>query len=159
MKKRKTTLVGIALVALAVLIILASVFLPRLGAKRDMKERLEAAASPTVQYVAVLDPHHQNQGLLAGNGKEVLLQGEALQNVQRLLLQLSAQMRFSKTTKEMAAGIDLRITVKGADGSTTLLYFEKDRFYFIEGERVHYFTPKDTQAYEALLQALYAALQ
>ena len=89
MKKYWHIWVGFAILLLTVSIVLGAIFLPRMAARSDMKELLEIVAAPDAQYVMLIDPTYVHPGLLAGQGREVRLEGELLEQTREALSALS----------------------------------------------------------------------
>ena len=158
-KKSKVTLIGCAIIAVTLILILCAVFLPRLSAKRDMKALLAATLSPDSSHMTYTDPNYENEGFLAGEGREAQLTGETLAAVHEALAVLSEDFSFEKREKELMSGLDRRLWVKTAQGENVQIYFTDTVFYFIDGEITYYFTPKSTENYVALLDAMQGALQ
>ncbi len=158
-KKSKVTLIGCMIVTVTLILVLCAVFLPRLAAKNDMKGLLAAALSHDASHVTYTDPNYENEGLLVGDGREVQLTGEVLAAVREALADLSKSFSFEKSKKVLMSGLDRRLWIKTAQGENVQIYFTDTEFYFIEGEITYYFTPKNTEAYAALLATMQAAFQ
>ena len=160
MAKNKVVLFfGCGAILLALIIVLSAVFLPRLAAKREMKALLEKAISDAPIHVTYTDPRYENEGLLAGEGRETQLDGELLVGVRASLSLLCEDFSFARSSRKSVSGLDKRLWVKTAEGENVQLYFTETSFYYVEGERTYYFTPDDATSYAALLAALDAALQ
>ena len=158
MHNKKVVIIGSAIVALAVVIVLLAVLMPRVLEKDDMRDLLREAVAPGAQYVYVTDPQYQNDDPIAPKGREAKLTGEALAAVQGALVDLSEHFSFEKSDQALA-GMDLHLTVRTQDGKTLKIYFAKTHFYWCEYSTYHYFTPCDEVAYAALLQQLRDAVK
>ncbi len=157
MKKHWHIWVGIAIVLLAVLIVLGVIFLPRLAAKSDMRELLSLAAASDAQYVMLIDPAYKHEGILAGEGREVALSGEILEQTQEALLALAEDFFYEKKEVAGVGAFGLHLLVKTAEGEIVKIYFAEELFYAELKGSAYYFTADDTQAYSVLYNALLAA--
>ena len=158
MKKHWHIFVGIAIVVLAVLIVLGVVFLPRLAAKSDMAELLEGVAASDTQYVMLVDPTFKYEGILAGEGREVRLEGEALLMVREKLTAFSRTFSYRGKESAEGAAFCLHLLAKTADGEILKIYFAESDLYAVLKGSVYRFTVNDVQAYTAFYNALIAAL-
>ena len=158
MKNSRVTLIGIGLILMAVLIILCCILIPRVQAKQKLGDVVEALCDVQAQYVIYTDPHYQNEGLLAQNGREVRLEGEVLTAVRAQLCDLEVNCRYRGKAKENAVSIDKRLLVKGALGESVQLFLGKEQLYFSLGDSTYLFAPLDSAGYEALLALLDGAL-
>ncbi len=159
MKKHWHIWVGIAILLLAVLIVLSVIFLPRLAAKSDMKERLELAAAPNAQYVMLIDPAYVHPGILAGQGREVALAGEVLEQVQKALGAFAKDFSYEKKDVAGAGAFGMHLLVKTAEGEIAKIYFAEKMFYAELKGSTYYFAAKDTQGYTAFYNTLLAVFQ
>ena len=162
MKRTKgtVTLVGVAIILLAAVIILLSVFVPRLQQKKQMKELLRAATSPDIAVMALNDPLFDHGDLLGNKGKEVELTGEARGQMQAALgALLDAGFRAKGAEKSPFGTSDLSLYVRGASGDTVRLYFTAEEFYYQQGSAIARFAPKDAEAYGELYTLLQALIQ
>ena len=150
---KKTVWIGCLIIALAAVIVVMAVLMPRLLKKDDMRDLLQVAIRTDAQYVYLNDPQFVHEDVLSEKGKEVKLTGETLSAVRSQLDTLSDHFSF-RESKEGIAGFDLHLLVKTADGKTVKIYFTDTCFYWCEYSTYHYFAPKDEEAYAALLQQL-----
>lgn len=157
MKKHWHIIVGFGIVLLAVAIVLGVIFLPRLAVKSDMKALLELAAAPGAQYVMLIDPLYEHPGILAGQGRELALTGELLEQTQKALEALGDGFSYKEKNVAGAGAFGLHLLVKTAGGEIVKIYFAKDAFYAELKESTYYFVASDMQAYTALYEALLAA--
>ena len=150
-------IVGVGLILLAVLIVLGVIFLPRMAAKSDMRELLEKAAVRS-EYVMVVDPTFVHEGIMAGEGREARLEGEALAAVQGALAVLAEDFSYEKKEGTFSGGLGMHLLVKGTEGEILQIYFTKEHFYAtLKGAR-YYFTADDAEAYKTLYENLLSAL-
>lgn len=158
-KSYKTTVIGLSLILLAVLLILCCVFIPRIQAKAKLREVLAAFSDAEAQYVLYTDPHYQNEGLLTQNGREVRLEGESLQAVLGLLERVGADCRYEGKQKNALVGADDRLLVKAAAGDSTQLFLTDECLYFTKGETTYYFEARDGKLWQELQTALSATVE
>jgi hypothetical protein len=158
MQNKKTVLIGIGIIALAIAIVLAVIFVPRALYKSQMKTVLERACELDAQYVCLSDPRYDSGSVFVGNGKEIVLQGDALAQTLEALGALSQSFSYAKSEKGIF-GMDLTLRVKCADGETVHVYFTDTQFYFCSGDAAHRFAAKDAAAYSAFLTMLRATLE
>ena len=156
-KSKVITIVGVALIAAAILFVLGSVFLPRMASKREMRRRLFAATDDTVRYIAFVDPLYTDPQSPFGGGRTVALEGETLAAVREALQTLGGQCAFRESRKETDSALDRHILVKTADGDFVQIFLTEDGFYYLKKGKVYLFTPKDPAAFAALLSALQGA--
>ena len=158
MKKSGVTLIGVGLILVAVLIILACVLIPRIQARARLDEALAAFMEEDAAYVLYTDPHYKNEGLLAPDGRDLVLGGELLFEVRSKMSALGADCKYHSTEKDAIVGTDKRLMVKRASGESVQLFFAADCFYLTVGGKTFVFTPADPDAQAALLQLLDAAI-
>lgn len=159
MKGKLHIIVGVGLILLAVLIVLAVIFLPRMAAKSDMRKLLEKTAAPNAAYVMVVDPTFVHEGIMAGEGREARLEGETLSFVRNTLLTLAEDFSYEKKEGAFSGGLGLHLLVKDAEGEILQIYFAQEHFYAtLKGAR-YYFTADDEGAYKALYESLQSALE
>ena len=150
MKKWGVTLVGISLILVAVLIILGCVLVPRAQAKAKLREALDAFANEGALYVLYTDPHYKNEGLIAPDGRDLLLEGELLAAVREALAALGEDARYTGSKHDAIVGTDKRLLVKGAAGESVQLFFTAEQLYLTVEEQTYFFAA-DTAALLALL--------
>ncbi len=159
MKGKWYIVAGTGVILLAVLLVLGILFLPRLMASSDMAELLERAAAADVQYVMLVDPAFEHEGLLAGEGRDVRLEGDTLERVRTALLALADDFSYEKKEGEFSGGMGMYLLIKRADGEVLQIFFAKEHFYAtLKGAR-YYFTADDATAYQALYDALLRAFE
>ena len=159
MKKYWHIWVGIGMILLAVLIILGSIFLPRLAAKSDMKEILVKVAASDARYVMLIDPAYRHEGILAGEGREVALTGDTLAQVREGLNALSADFSVDSKQSEESGAFGLHLLVKTATEEIVKIYFTENTFYAILKGNAYHFRADDEEAYSAFYNMLLAAFQ
>ena len=158
MRGKRVYFVGAGIVLLAVLLVLGVIFIPRLMAKSDMETLLQKAAAADVQYVMLVDPTFKHAGALAGEGREVKLEGECLQDVRKALQDLADGFSYEDKEGELSGALGLHLLVRTAEGEVVKIFFAKDRFYTtLKGAR-YYFSADDAQAYASFYETLEAAL-
>ena len=158
MKKHWHIWVGIAILLLAVAFVLGIVFIPRLAARSDMKELVLQAAATDAQYVILVDPTYKHPGILAGEGREIALEGETLAQTRQALVTLANDFAYEKKESAASGAFGMHLLVKTADGAIVKISFAEETFYTELKGSTYYFTAKDAQHYKALYNALLAAL-
>ena len=157
MKKYWHIWVGVAILLLAVLIVLGVAFLPRMAAKSDMKELLVLAAAPDTQYVVLVDPAYVHPGILAGQGRDLRLEGALLEQTRSALLSISDGFSYVQKESIGSGSFAPYLLVRGAQDEITRIYLTENEFYAELKGSIYYFSPKDMQAYTALYNELMAA--
>ena len=157
MKKHWHIWIGVGALALAVLIVLGVIFLPRLAAKSDMREVLLLAADKQAQYVRLVDPTFKHEGILGGEGRETVLTGEILDSTRAALSSLAEDFSYKGKDNALAGAFALHLLIKTADGEIVKLYLNESSFYAELGGSVCFFPPDDAHAFAALYGALQAA--
>ena len=157
MKKHWHIWVGVGAIALAVLTVLGVIFLPRLVAKSNMKEILLLAADPESQYVRLSAPTFKHEGLLAGEGRDLVLTGELLDSTRAALSSLAKDFSYKGKDNALAGVFGLHLLVKTAKGDILKLYLNEADFYAELNGVMYFFTPGDAQGYAVLYRALQAA--
>jgi hypothetical protein len=153
MKNKKTYLIGGGIIALAVLIVLLAVLLPTAIHKNKM-EKLLGAASSSVQ-LSVRDPLFETGDILGNRGKEVLVSGERLTELQTSLKGLSeAGFRAQGVQKMPGGAMVMNVKALTETGEIVILYFEEERFYYMDDGSAISFEAKDRTTYQAIYQLL-----
>ena len=159
MKKYWHIWVGVGVILVAVLIILAVIFLPRLAAKSDMEALFEIAMASDAQYVMLVDPTYKHPGILAGEGREIRLEGDARTNAQTVLAAMAQDFSYEKKESAGFGAFGTHLLVKGADGRIAKIYLAQELFYAeLEGS-VYYFRPGDAQGYATFYHSMMSYLQ
>ena len=154
MKKYWHIWVGFAILLLTVSIVLGAIFLPRMAARSDMKELLEIVAAPDAQYVMLIDPTYVHPGLLAGQGREVRLEGELLEQTREALSALSKGFSYEDKEDALSRAFGMHLLVKTAEGEILKIYFGESDFYAVLKGSAYHFSAKDAQGYAALYAML-----
>lgn len=154
---KKIYLIGGSIIAFAAVIVLLSVFVPRIVHKNKMADLLAEAVTPA--RLSVGDPLYQTGDLLGNTGKEVLVEGEARTAITNLLQTLREEGYRTDGTEKMPAGtLDLNVKVRTAAGGIVNLWFTETNFYYIDGTTAAFFEAKNESAYHELYQRLKACL-
>ena len=154
MKKHWHIWVGIGALLLAVLTVLGVVFLPRMAAKSDAEELLLLAAAPGAQYVMLVDPTFEHEGLMAGEGREIRLEGALLESTRAALADFAEDFSYEKKVSAAGGSLALHLLVKSAEGKIVKLYLTADTFYAVLKGSAYHFT---ADGYAALYGALQGA--
>ena len=154
MKKYWHIWVGFAILLLTVLILLGFIFLPRMAARSDMRELLVLAAAPDTQYVMLVDPTYVHPGILAGQGREVRLEGELLEQTRAALSRLSEDFSYKAKEDALSRAFGMHLLVKTAEGEIVKVYFSEGDFYAVLKGSAYHFTAKDAQEYAAFYAML-----
>ncbi len=155
MKKHWYIWVGVGAILLAVLTVLGVIFLPRMAAKSDMEELLALAAAPDAQYVMLVDPTFKHEGLMAGEGREVLLTGALLESTRTALAAFANDFSYEKKASALGGSLGLHLLVKTAEGEAVKIYLTEASFYAVlKGSAYHF----SADGYAALYNELQAAL-
>ena len=149
------TVVGISIVAFAVLLLLLFFFIPRWRENRVLSESTDLMLTAELDYMAVADPLHKAEGVFTDRGVEVVLEDDEVTAV-RAALQAVVDGGFrNRENKTLENGAwDLNLTVRTAEDQRTTLYFTETEIYFYANTTAYYFAPKDTAAFEALCALL-----
>ena len=158
MKGKKVYFIGFGIILLAVLLVLGVIFLPRLAASSDMREMLECSACADAQYVMLVDPSFEHAGVLAGEGREVRLEGAELEFVRTALSSIAEDFSYLKKEGEFSGAMGMYLLTKDAEGQAHQIFFAKEHFYAtLKGAR-YYFAADDATAYQAFYDTLVAML-
>ena len=158
MKKYWHIWVGFAILLLTALIVLGFVFLPRLAAKSDMRELLVLAAAPDAQYVMLIDPTYVHPGLLAGQGREVRLEGELLEQTRAALSRLSEDFSYKAKEDALSRAFGMHLLIKTAEGEILKVYFSESDFYAVLKGNAYHFSADNAQDYAAIYAMMNNAL-
>ena len=151
MKKHWHIWVGVGAILLAVLTVLGVVFLPRLAAKSDMEELLLLAAAPDAQYVMLLDPTYKHEGFMAGEGREVMLTGELLEDTRAALAAFAEDLSYEEKVNATGGSLALHLLIKTAEGEIVKICLTENTFYAVlKGSAYHF----SADGYAALYTAL-----
>ena len=158
MKGKKVYFIGFGIILFAVSLVFGVIFLPRLAASSDMREMLERSASVDAQYMMLVDPSFEHAGLLAGEGREVRLEGAELVLAREALSSIAEDFSYLKKEGEFSGGMGMYLLAKDAQGEVCQIFFAKECFYAtLKGAR-YYFEADDATAYQAFYEALLAML-
>ena len=153
MKNKKTYLIGGGIIALAVLIVLLSTLLP-VAIQKNKMEKMLVAASSAVQ-LSVRDPLFETGDILGNRGKEVLVSGERLTELQTSLKGLSEVGLRAKGVQKMPGGaMVMNVKALTETGEIVILYFEEEHFYYMDDGSAISFEAKDGATYQAIYQLL-----
>ncbi|MBQ8358081.1 MAG: hypothetical protein IJX39_09800 [Clostridia bacterium] len=160
MKKNwKIYVIGSSLIALALIIVLLAVFLPKIVHRSEMKDLFESILAPDPAFVTVGDPLYNTGDALGNRGKEVILEGETRTEVLDLIAALSeGGYRIAAEEKKTSGAWDLSLRVRSATGETLYLYFTESTFYYMNDTLAVHFEPKDAALYATLYEKMNAIL-
>ena len=156
MKKYWHIWVGTGILLLSVLTVLGVVFLPRLAAKSDMEDLLRLAAAPDAQYVMLIDPTFEHEGILAGEGREVRLEGALLSDTHAAMAEIADDFSYEKKVSALGGSLGMHLLIKTAEGKIVKIYLSESSFYAVLKGNAYYFS---ADGYAALYTALTAALE
>lgn len=157
MKKYWHIWVGTGMILLSVLIVLGVIFLPRMAAKSDVKDLLEMAAAPDAPYMVLVDPAYEHEGILAGEGREVRLDGALAESTRTALGAIAEGFSYEKKGSAFAGAVQPHLLVKTAEGTIVRIYLAPNEFWTELKGSAYYFTADDVQAYASFYNALMAA--
>ena len=154
MKEHWHIWVGVGAILLAVLTILGIVFLPRMAAKSDAEDLLLIAAAPGEEYMMLVDPTFEHEGFMAGEGREVRLEGALLESTRASLAAFAEDFSYEKKSSAPGGSLGVHLLVKSAEGEIVKIYLTEASFYFVlKGSAYHF----SAEGYTALYNALQAA--
>lgn len=154
MKKHWHIWVGVGAILLAALTVLGVIFLPRMAAKSDMEEILELAAATDAQYMMLIDPAFEHEGLLAGEGREVRLEGALLDSTRASLAAFAEDFSYEKKVGAIGGSFDLHLLVKSTNGEIVKIYLCENTFYAVlKGNAYHFSADGYAAFHNALLEA------
>ena len=153
MKKWKIYVFGGALILLAVLILLASIFGPIIMRKSDMSNLL--AKVQAADLISIYDPGYETGDVLGNKGKEILLNEAELQEI-KSLLQAVADGGYSYKQEKAFFGDSsgLRLRARLGEEETVYLWFSEQELYYMSNETAVCFTANHAEAYAALYQKM-----
>lgn len=157
MKKYWHIWVGVGAILLSVLTVLGVILLPRMAAKSDMKELLLLAAAPDAEYVRLVDPAFEHEGLLAGAGREVALTGALLADTRAALGGIAEDFSYEGKEDAYAGALGLHLLIKSAEGEIVKIYFSQNEFYAVLKGSAYHFSADDAQGYADFYAKLQAA--
>ncbi len=159
MGNKKTVIIGILVLTLAVTLVLLCVCLPMLTARKEMRRALHALCDRSAQYLLLRDPLRKTDDYLGNDGKEIVLNDGQAAELRAQLSELSEQYSYQARHKLALGAWELHVLAKQADGTVACVYFTPDSFYCTKGDAALVFTPDDTAAYAALYTKLQAMMQ
>lgn len=151
---RRIVVIGCLLIALAVMLVLSLIFVPRIAQKSTMKKLLGESAAPDAKRVLLGDAVLENESPLGAGGAEVVLGDSELTAVRNgLNAILENGFGVVGESRELRWDIFLRTTAK--TGSAVQIYFAKEHFYYYKDGTAFLFAAKDA----ALYSDFYAELE
>lgn len=157
MKKHWHIWVGVGAILLSVLTVLGVIFLPRMAAKSDMEEILTIASAPDAQYMLLIDPAFEYEGILAGEGREVLLEGALLDGTRASLTAFAGNFSYEKKVSALGGSFDLHLLVKSADGEIVKIYLCENTFYAVLKGNAYHFGADGYAAFYVALQTAFSS--
>lgn len=163
MKKTKNfgvTIAGIVILALAVLLIFLTIFVPFSRENKILKERAEALLYAEYERMMLYDPLREGENALSGRGAEVMLIKEEADALREKFAEVAAGGFRNGENASMSEGAwDIKWQIRPVGGTICDLYFTKDKLYFYAQGTAFYFEPKDLIAYDAFFALLQAILE
>ena len=151
-------LVGLCIIAVAVLITFLVIFVPKWMREGDMEELLDKVTAPNAQSAVLVDMVPDGGNAMLDNAVQRELTGDALDTVMAGLAAL-AENGFSEAGSDSGWRTDeLVLRVRTADGEFVALYFTETRFYYYEGMQMILFEPDDAASYAALYREMESIL-
>ena len=158
--KRKVGWIGGIVLGIAVVLILALIWVAMAVHKQHMKERIEAVMSADVALFAIGDPLYNTGDPLGNAGKEVALSEEEAQELRLLLGEIQETgYRTGEEKKQMGGAWDAYIKVRTATGETQYIWFTETVFYYMDGKVAVCFDPTDAEAYDMLYKKIQTMLR
>ena len=153
MKKAKNygiTVAGVLILALAVLIIFLTIFVPHLRENKILKERADILLYAEYERVMLFDPLREREGMLADRGVEVMLLSEQVAALRESFREvMAAGVRNKENVSKLEGAWDIKWQLRTLEDTVFDLYFTKDAMYFYAEGTAFYFEPKDMLAYDA----------
>lgn len=153
MKKTKNygiTVAGVLILALAVLIIFLTIFVPHLRENKILKERADILLYAEYERVMLFDPLREREGMLADRGVEVMLLSEQVAALRESFREvMAAGVRNKENVSKLEGAWDIKWQLRTPEDTVFDLYFTKDSMYFYAEGTAFCFEPKDMLAYDA----------
>ena len=150
------TVAGIVILALAVLIIFLTIFVPQARENKILKERADLLLNAEYERMMLFDPLREREGSFADRGAEVMLLSEQAAALrERFGEVMAAGVRNKENVSKLEGAWDTKWQIRTPENAICNLYFTKDALYFYAQGTAFYFEPKDMLAYDAF----YALLQ
>ncbi|MBQ9802802.1 MAG: hypothetical protein IJW51_07015 [Clostridia bacterium] len=145
------TLAGIVVLALAVIIIFLTIFVPYTRENRMFYDRVEQLRFGGYEEALLIDPLFKTDDPLASRGKEVLLRAQDVTALrEKLAVVVRAGFHNTENRKMLSGAWDLKWQLRAADGTRAELYFTENEIYFYADGTAFCFTPKDAVVYDTL---------
>ncbi len=158
-KSTGVVIAGVVIVALALLIIFLSVFLPRMRENKIFRERIGLFLTAAYERMLVSDPLLEDEGFVAERGVEVMLTSTEVEGLREKLRAVNAAGFVNAENTSMIEGAwDTKWQLRTAAGEYVALYFTERAIYFYADATAFYFEPKDLTAYDVFYTALREAL-
>lgn len=163
MKKAKNygiTVAGALILALAVLIVFLTIFVPHLRENKILKERADILLYAEYERVMLFDPLREREGTLAGRGVEVMLLSEQVTALRQSFGEvMAAGVRNKENASKLEGAWDIKWQLRTPEDTVCDLYFTKDAMYFYAQGTAFYFEPKDMLAYDAFYALVQQTLE
>lgn len=163
MKKTKNfgvTIAGIVILALAVLLIFLTIFVPFSRENKILRERAELLLYAEYERMMLFDPLWESENAIQGRGREVMLIKEEADALREKFAEVVAKGFRNRENVCMTEGAwDIKWQIRTANGTICDLYFAKDMLYFYAEGTAFFFEPKDLIAYDAFFVLLQSMLK
>lgn len=152
------TLVGVGIIAVALVIVLTATLVPWLTAKQKLNKQLGALEKVSVTYLSVIDPLDRSQGLLPTDSEVRLTDVQTVEDYRARLIEALRGAGYTGKENAESGNWDLRIRF-GTDGGTVDLYLRESEVYLAQNGTRWVFRVKNTEVYTALRGELIALLR
>lgn len=155
-KDKITIIVGCSIIAVALVIGLLMVFVPKWLREGDMEDLIERMTAPDPQSAVLVDLLPEGGSLLTDSAVQIELTGESLALVMSGLRELAEKGidEDGETTERMLT--DLVLRVRTSEGEFLQIGLGENRIYCYEGAVALLFTPDDPAAYGDFYRSLEA---
>ena len=160
-KKQSPAMViaGVAILFVTVVIILLSVFIPRIRENRIFHERYRILETGEYTHFLLTDPLYKTSGAIVTRGVEVALTAEQVADVRASLTTVRAGGLKNSENVPSDGAWDVRLQIRTETGERAELYLTETELYFYADGTAFTFTAKDKVAYESLYHTLQSILK
>jgi len=143
------TVAGIVILALALIIIFFTIFVPRLRENKILRERVELLLTAEYERMLLSDPLMESQGAIADRGVQIMLTGEEVRLLREKLVVVEEAGFTNADNIAMIEGAwDTKWQIRTVAGEYESLYFTESALYFYADGTAFCFEPKDLTAYD-----------
>lgn len=147
------------MVLLAVLLILISIFAPRVAAIRGLRARVRALEEGEPEYAVINDPTRENGDILGGRGCEVQLSRGDSVAVCSYIAKIADDCALVQSKRDALSAWDTHVIVKTASGEIVQIYVTEESFYYSNNGKICEFCAKDTELYAAFYAFIQGAFK